>query len=299
MSEAAVAEPVRPDVEIVRIRMGGSPPPDYHCTCRFCGPGGYRGELIRADGTHYSKFDRNAYYVKGEASMDDGHIAKTPLHIARWATQSFTKEDDWVMDPTIGAGTTAVEALRLGRNAAGMEIQFIDIVKKNIEVNNPFGKLFRIRHGDARNVGAFLAELKNVARFTLVVNNPPYSGDVRQQSMGAGGVKDATYDPRFANLAFLKEGQEYWDTIKTIYGACADALEPGGHFVVGVKDMMHKKKPYLLHMYFAEILEAIGLEHAGTVLLRHWPTTMFINTYEKIHGAKPPLFQTIIVFRKK
>jgi len=85
-----------------------------------------------------------------------------------------------------------------------------------------------------------------------------------------------------------------------IYADCADALFPGGHFVVGVKDMMRKKKPYLLHERLAQILEAIGLQHVGNVVLRHYPTTMFINTYQKIHkdAPPPPLFQSIIVFKK-
>ena len=59
------------------------------------------------------------YYCKEEKE----HIAKTPLHIARWAIQNYTNEDDWVLDPTMGAGTTAVEAIILKRNSVGIEIE--------------------------------------------------------------------------------------------------------------------------------------------------------------------------------
>lgn len=283
----------------------GKLPRDYHCKCRYCKA--YMGELRPEDGSYYSRLERRQYYSPVEKGKG-GHIAKTPLHIARWAVQRFTKEGDWVLDPTIGAGTTAVEALTQGRSVAGMELEFGDIVEENIRAGlkispNVRGQMpeAKFARGDARGIEAFLKKTdpsKKKRAFALVVNNPPYSGDVSMPSP-KGKLRGKEYNKDLPNLAFLKEGEEYWETMQKIYSSCVDRLSKGGRFVVGVKDMMRNKQPFLLHQMFCEIMSEIGgLEFEGTALLKHYPSTLFLNTYEKFYGVVPPLYQTISVFRK-
>ncbi len=49
--------------------------------------------------------------------------AKFIPHIPRWAIKKFTKsENDIILDPFMGCGTTLVESLLLGRNSFGLEI---------------------------------------------------------------------------------------------------------------------------------------------------------------------------------
>lgn len=263
-------------------------PSDYHCSCEYCTK--LLGVLQREDGTFYSRIDRRKYY----SPLDVDHIAKTPLHIARWAVQAFTEEGDWVFDPTIGSGTTAVEALNHGRNAAGIEIEYADVIRANIAKNNPRDCRYWIEHGDARNAPEILEKIGQ--RYKLIVNNPPYSGD-QQALVGEGN--EAMYDLRYANLAFEGENENYWTSMRDIYAACADHLIPGGRFVVGIKDMMRQKKPYLLHKMFADMMSEIpGLVFEGVALLKHHPTTLFMNTYEKRYGVPCPMYQTIVVFKK-
>lgn len=308
-------------IEVVNLKMMKQAPDNYHCRCRFC-DGGFKGVLQRKDGTPYSRLDRNRYYspaerIKtGEEDKSEGHISKTPLHVARWAIQAFSKPGDWVMDPTMGAGTTAVEALNHGRNVFGVEIQFIDVIQANIEkalAGMPDrGLKYDVIHGDARQMKDHLTSLPKSIEFSLIVNNPPYSGDQRAQTNEKLGKdpKDPTtgrskkmytvgYDKRYANLAFLKESPEYWETMGTIYSACVERLKPGGHFVIGVKDMMRNKKPDELHRKFAELLESIGLRFMGVVALLHHPATLHMNTYPQWHPGIPfPIHQSIIIFRK-
>lgn len=301
--------------DIVNL-VAGALPAEYHCACEYCSRP--IGELKKPDGSYYSRLERRKYYDMIEQG-EGGHIAKTPLHLARWAIQQYSKPGDWVLDPTIGAGTTAVEALTQGRNVAGMELEFGEIVKHNCikgadiwnsnaaNVANPVK--FKVRFGDARGLDRFLVE-GEVPRPTLIVNNPPYSGDQSFPSPAKEGRgkefrdKETTffYNKELPNIAFLKEGQEYWKTMTEIYRAAVDHLLPGGHIVIGVKDMMRNKAPFLLHKMFCDLLSGptfSDLEFAGTAVLRHYPGTLFLNTYEKLYGVKPPLYQTINVFRKK
>lgn len=301
----------------------GQTPAEYHCTCEHCRK--VIGELIKPDGSYYSRLERRQYYdrVESGSKNEDGskkhsHIAKTPLHIARWAIQRYSEPGDWVLDPTIGAGTTAVEAITQGRSVAGMEIEFGDIVAANIakamtiadaqtsKWSKPHAVFGR---GDARTIDDFLrkTEKKHDGQFQLVVNNPPYSGDVSMPSpKGKLRGKEHRhlettfqYDKTLPNLAFLKEGQEYWDEMMRIYGACCERLVAGGHFVVGIKDMSRNKEPFLLHKMFADqMLEHLPLKLVGTAFLNHYPRTLHLNTCEQRHGFKPPFYQTITVFKK-
>jgi DNA modification methylase len=290
----------------------GQVPDDYHCSCDYCRK--VIGELIQPSGDYYNRLERRQYYDPIEKGQG-GHIAKTPLHVARWAIQNYSKPGDWVLDPTIGAGTTAVEAITQGRSVVGMEIEYGEVVKANVRkslaaIADPKKKpQAMIGYGDARNIGDFLAKVgaKYDNRFALVVNNPPYSGDVSMPSpKGKLRGKEHRhlettfqYDKTLPNLAFLKEGQEYWDEMMKIYAACVERMVPGGHFVIGIKDMSRNKTPFLLHKMFADqMLEHLDLKFVGTAFLNHYPRTLHLNTCEQRHGFKPPFYQTITVFRK-
>jgi len=272
----------------------------------------FLGELIRPDGAHYSRNDRRRYYSSSELANEEGpvqkgHIAKTPLHVARWAVQTFTKKGDWVLDPTAGAGTTLVEALTHGRNAVGVEIQTIGVMRENVahvllnaEAQMPHGDHAEI-HGDARELRKLLDVAVIPKPFALVVNNPPYSGDISQKASSYGKSKAVMfeYDKSRANLAFLKEGPEYFDIIKNIYTECCRRLRKGGRLVIGVKDQTRNKVPDMLHQRLSEVIAGIkGMEHEGTAVLKHHPTTLHLNTYFKRTGKHPPYYQTIVVFRK-
>jgi hypothetical protein len=284
--------------DIVNL-VEGSLPDDYHCTCQYCAKA--IGELKRPDGSYYSRNERREYYSKEETAKTGdeggGHIAKTPLHVARWAIQRYTEPGDWVLDPTIGAGTTAVEALSQNRNVAGMELQFGSVLQANVQLTmercpEPRPQV-KLRTGDARTIGQFLDEQE--LQFELVVSNPPYSGDESQKGIGK---KKYAYQEGLPNVAFLKEGSEYWSAMRTIYEPCIAHLNKGGHFVTGIKDMMRNKQPFLLHKDFCDLLADMGLTFVGTAVLRHYPGTQFINTYPIIHGIPVPLYQTINVFKK-
>jgi hypothetical protein len=294
--------------DIVNV-IPGHTPDDYHCDCSFCRK--VIGELRPADGSYYSRLERRQYYDPREGQSNSGmaHIAKTPLHIARWAVQAYTNPGDWVLDPTIGAGTTAVESITQGRSAAGMELEFTPILKENVAralSRAPDGVTAHVAEGDARNISDILADIPAP---TLVINNPPYSGDVSMPSPGPRGrgkeFRDEEityqYNTDLPNLAFLKEGPEYWRTMGDIYSKCIEKLAPGGHFVTGIKDMMRNKKPFLLHLDFCRLLDELALDYVGTAFLKHYPTTLFMNTYKKHHGGgviNPVFYQTINVFRK-
>jgi DNA modification methylase len=281
------------EVNLAKVRR----PDDYHCSCKWCRK--FLGVLRKKDGTFYSRNERRAYYSKEEiASTKDeggGHLAKTPLHIARWAVQTYTKTGNVVFDPTMGAGTTAVESLRLGRATFGIELEFVDVILANIKINNPFQMNCKIVRGDALDMTKILSKNLDWTPFDLIVNNPPYFGDQSQKGMGQSGY---TYTPNVKNIALSKG--DYYSKIESLYRQSSDHLRSGGHLVIGVKDQMKNKKPDMLHEKINNVIsDTCGLVYVGTAILPHHPKTLFLNSYPKQYpGVVIPLYQTIAVWRK-
>jgi len=278
--------------EIINLDTKKPLPEDYACDCAYCKQ--YKGMLIRENGKLYNRNERRQY-MEWNRVGGAGHINPTPLHIARWAIQKLTKEYDYVIDPFLGTGTTAVEAVNHLRYPAGCEIDTIDLCYRNITKNIPeetdiSALLSNVHQGDARNIGTFL---RKIPPAQLVILHPPYSGDEQA---------NAKYDKAVVeNMAFMKESSKYWSDMKLIFDSCIDLLAPGGYVVIGIKEMMRNKKWWDLHIKFNNIImsEDRRMKFNGMILLPHYPRTLHLNTYFKRWGVHPSYYQTISIFKKR
>jgi DNA modification methylase len=62
------------------------------------------------------------------------HSASFPRALPEWFIKLFTEENDYVLDPFVGSGTTCEIAQKLLRNSVGIELleEYVDIAQKNI-----------------------------------------------------------------------------------------------------------------------------------------------------------------------
>jgi DNA modification methylase len=65
---------------------------------------------------------------------NQNHSATFPRALPEWFIKLFTKEDDWVLDPFVGSGTSCEMAQRLGRNSVGIDIlaDYTELAKEKI-----------------------------------------------------------------------------------------------------------------------------------------------------------------------
>lgn len=66
-------------------------------------------------------YPSNVLHLATESS-NKNHSATFPIGLPSWFIKLFTQEDDIVLDPFLGSGTTSLVASSLGRNSVGIEI---------------------------------------------------------------------------------------------------------------------------------------------------------------------------------
>jgi len=63
------------------------------------------------------------------------HSAAFPEELPEWFIKLYTKENDVVLDPFMGSGTTLIVANKMKRNSIGIDIvqEYCDMVKKKLK----------------------------------------------------------------------------------------------------------------------------------------------------------------------
>lgn len=287
-------------------------PADYHCNCPYCKKN-FLGEIydVKND-QYYSQLARKKYYDPNAGK----HIAPGHFLGYRWAIQNLTKKGDWVFDPTVGTGTAIVEAINHGRNGVGIELEFPEIARKNIEFQfkrkeNPPTGGYKFLPGDALQMDKLLKKVPK-GSVQLVINGTPYpimgsgiSSDAPERYLA--GEKAPKNEPvrvinykNESNIG-LTRGKAYWDLVTKLYTGCVPYMKKKGKMVILIKDLMSNKQAFLLHrMIIDNILQNNPeLKYYGSFMHRHVPETLFMRTYPKrFPGVKVPMYQTGIILEK-
>jgi tRNA G10 N-methylase Trm11 len=171
------------------------------------------------------------------------HPGKMLPAIAAQVIATYTRPGELVIDPMCGIGTTLVEAVHQGRDAAGVEYEngWAHLAGANLAHAARHGATGRgtVVAGDARHIPRLLPDL--TGRAALVLTSPPYGphthGHVRStRDSGEPGIRkwNHRYSRDRGNLAHqslpaLLEG------FTQILAGCVQLLRPGGIMAVTVR----------------------------------------------------------------
>ncbi|MFI0354215.1 TRM11 family SAM-dependent methyltransferase [Actinomadura sp. 9N407] len=199
-----------------------------------------RQASVLATGQKPSRLQRQGRYTP--ESMR--HPAKMLPAIAAQVIQDLTEPGDLVVDPMCGIGTTLVEAVHLGRDAAGMEYepQWAQMAAANVLLAQRQGATGAayLAIGDARTIATAHARLRG--RAALALTSPPYGshthGHVRSGTREGDGSPVTKWNHRYStdrgNLAHRRM-PELMDAFGEILAAASALLRPGGVIAVTVR----------------------------------------------------------------
>jgi site-specific DNA-methyltransferase (adenine-specific) len=89
----------------------------------------------------WTSFDKNTKCFD-ESRNPEGykeHPTQKPTSLMKWCLQNYSEENQTILDPFMGSGTTGVAAKMLNRNFIGCEIspKYFEIAKNRIEKQTP------------------------------------------------------------------------------------------------------------------------------------------------------------------
>jgi len=186
-------------------------------------------------GQQSSPVQRRGRYVPESTQ----HPARMLPAIARHAIIAYTEPGDMVLDPMCGIGTTLVEAMHLGRDATGVEIEqrWCDLARANIALAASQGAPGRaaVLCGDATSIGQVVpAALRG--RYALLLTSPPYGptvhGHVRPGPDGVQKSANRYSDHRHEGNLAHRDLRGLVDGFAQILAGSFSLLRPGGHVVV-------------------------------------------------------------------
>ncbi|MGI5273362.1 TRM11 family SAM-dependent methyltransferase [Nonomuraea sp. CA-218870] len=218
---------------------------------------------VLTTGQLQAKVQRRGRYVPESIR----HPGKMLPSIASQVISAFTEPGELVVDPMCGIGTTLVEAVHLGRHAAGMEYEadFAGLTAANVQHARSQGAagFARVACGDARNIATVLGDLRGMAE--LVLTSPPYGtrthGHVRCGSREGGGpVKKSNhrYSTDKGNLAHQRLPQ-LMEGFGQILAGCKELLRPGGVIAITIRPIRVNGQLVDLPGQVIETAEAAGL----------------------------------------
>jgi DNA modification methylase len=94
----------------------------------------------------WTSFDKNVR-VFDESRNADGykeHPTQKPITVMSYCLENYSQKENWIIDPFVGSGTTAVACEQLGRRWIGIEIneKYAEIAAKRIKAEADQLKMF-------------------------------------------------------------------------------------------------------------------------------------------------------------
>jgi len=215
------------------------------------------------------RFNHMTSYVKTGV-----HPAQFSAEIPRRLIKLYTFKNELVLDPFVGVGTTAIEAMKLERFSIGVDInvKFLNVARErvqeflneNLEAEKFKEYLPLFICGDARDLSFLPDECVH-----LVIAHPPYWNVVKTSSLSRDLSNIDDYN------AFLKEMEKVFEEAYRV-------LHPDRVLAVFTGDVLRRvnnvTQLYPLHSDYIQIARKVGF--------RLWDI-FIVETKIRMSGGKP------------
>jgi DNA modification methylase len=212
-----------------------------------------KNKLNNLTGKEWIKFTKSWFIHKPPRRKEDEvlHPAKFPETLVEEFIRFFTKENEWILDPFLGTGSTLIAAGNSNRNAVGIELSpnYYNTCRRRIDRNSFKEKLIPIL-GSSENLKELLKENKTRKKFDYVITSPPYWNQLERNSIRQKGRKekglDTIYSEMKNDIGNIKSYEEFIDTQAKIFDQVYDVLKDNGYLTIITNNVYFKGKLYPL-----------------------------------------------------
>ena len=212
-------------------------------------------------------------------------------YIPRNIIKKYSKENDLVLDPFVGGGTTLIECWLLGRNGIGVDIsphaisitnQLLVFMKKSAENTSfdlPEVKV-QCYSSDARN----LSRIKD-NEIDLICTHPPYAFSIRYTETEENDLSRMKVD-------------DYYEQMKSVAKEFYRILKKGKYCTILIGDIRKNGKLYPLGFEIMNILRNNGFEIEDIVIKEQHKergTTFYSNNNKIKHIIS---HEYLLIFKK-
>lgn len=205
---------------------------------------------------------------KGPLDNSNTHPASYPVALSQRIIRIFTKPGEWVLDPFMGSGSTAIASVIEQRNCVGIELskEFYEEAKKRVSMlsletlSNPAitcnlhnGNSLEIRH------------LVPPSSIDLCVTSPPY-WDVLNRKRSADKKPTRNYSDSGQDLGNILEYEEFLEKLRQVFSNVWLSLKEGGYCVIVVMDIRKGSRFYPLHSDISNLMNKIGYEMKDIII---------------------------------
>ncbi|HET6823192.1 MAG TPA: DNA methyltransferase [Anaerolineales bacterium] len=216
-----------------------------------------RNKLNDLDSKRWLKFQKS-WFIHNPPPRKKGvlvHPAKFPETLAQEFIEFFTKQNESVLDPMAGTGSTLVAALRAGRNSYGVELnpKYAEIAKQIIEEERAaLGEKVSnlqslILNGDAAQITDY-----QLPPINYVLTSPPYwdmlraRGAETQKKRRESTELDVHYSDDPNDLGNIHDYEEFLEKLVNIYEGLKPLLCDKAYLTIIVKNVKKGGKIYPL-----------------------------------------------------
>ena len=262
------------------------------------------------DGATWLQWSKSVWRFRKPVLNNYGHPAIFPTFVAERLIRIFTKEDDLVLDPMVGVGTTSVVAKSLNRRSIGIDLSptYCKIAKSRLAQQRltdmpdivkaeKVASSHRIICDDARNLLAHVAPKDSV---DFCLTSPPYwigLHGINGKYTGQTQKEVKIYSHEKRDYGNIEDYEKFVEELKNLFRDVHQVLKKGKYCVVIIQDSRRGSVVIPLHMDFYHVMTSIGYVYQDLIVWEHptyttrplgYPTTFVVS---RVHDF-------IMIFRK-
>ena len=193
------------------------------------------------------------------------HPAMFPIELAKRLIECFTNDNqDLILDPFAGVGSTLIAARESNKDAIGIELsqEFGDIAMSRVSHAQVQLNLFDKTES---SVNMHVADSRNLCQYIdnnsidMVVTSPPY-WDILIEKRPLYPKENANYGDTEDDLGKVRDYDRFLTELKSVFTQVYQVMKPNTYCCIIVMDIRKGTRFYPLHMDIPVFMEDIGYQ---------------------------------------